>query len=222
MTTNFKDVNTGASVIIDSKTRQHYRKDYNNNTVIISTLCSKIYNELLKKFQESHFEPISLNMKHYGTIVVKAMAIEDINTLEDCELFEINNNIHPYLNSESLIAIAGMIANWDHLYNEAQEKRERCKLFYEENIKGHSKEMLELGNEIALALDDQEKRHHVNRLIERFYNDNKEHLKNALIEKFQNETGLTPEQIRTALTLSKNWNIYGDMYKSAYGYKPKF
>lgn len=217
MQTTFTDVNTSEAVIIDSNATEHYMYKYkrfeNVGTATISTKCAKIYNSLLQRFIANNFEPITLDMKGYGEISVHAYSDFPVTKLADYEMFEIFGGPSPYLINESLVAIAGKIANWDKICKNTANSKDKCAAFYDKCIKGHTAEQLNIGIDTAIKVHDAEyAAEKANTAFD----------KDAFLVPFTEQYGISIEEIKECLTLSNNWSSYSDWYKDLHGMRPSF
>lgn len=212
MTNTYMEPNTRNTIIIDTEAKQNITKEYHPEkqayTITISRLTASIFNKLLSKFIETDWEKIALTMKNGDVIEIDCFSqiYENIQKLDHCEFFNINGGPNPYMCSESLTEIAGMIADYDKLVKQNANNETFLRTYYRNNIQGHTYEELRLGNDTVLKLYEAD-------------------MTDADIDEdwmAANGINVSREELMTALQLSHSWEYYNDLYKSTYGHRPEF
>lgn len=205
--TTFTDVNTGATIIIDTEATEIYSEDAKTGVTTVNRTFARMYNELLKKFIDNNFAPIIVDMPT-STITINAYSDRElyISSLKDCTFFSIDNGPRPFMNSNSLVKITKFLADWENICKETEKQKADLQKFFEKKIKEHNSKMLATGNNIVITMA----------------NENKTRLTKNLLQRFQKETGLNPDEIKTAVRLANDWQTYSDQYKTLYGSRPKF
>lgn len=179
---------------------------FDNYAFVVSPKCAVTYNELLKRLTASAFEPIELTMKCGDKILITPCAWgNELNTLSDIEYFLVESERLPYMGQNSLIEVAAELCDYESLIAKQEDEKSRCRKFFEEHIKGHTSEQLNLGNKLAIN----------------FCQRQPEITREEYLEEMADRTGKSYEMLSNAMSFSDDLSFYSDWHKDLYGFRPR-
>lgn len=171
--------------------------------IIVSPLTVKIYNVILEKFKQNNFNPVSLHMNKSGDdVTITCCDATGLPFADGSKWFSITNAPCVGMSSDSLIEIAGMIADYD-MYVEREKQAQKClEDYYQEHIAGHSYDELDLGQRILAQLEPDIS--------------NKSRMTDNDIYRFSIKWSEPVEVIWDAVKLAEAWEVYSEKYKQIY------
>ena len=125
----------------------------NNGTDIMYFSCygMKVYNELLRRFEKSNFDTISIEMKSSGEkLEITPCSYKKKKSLANIDSFLIQGNQHDnWLCYHSLPELAAAILDYDNIIADFQKQDNNVTEFYNKHIKNMSKRLASIGYELC-------------------------------------------------------------------------
>lgn len=198
-----KEANTNNTIILDTnKDAKTIVTTYNSpkeKVLTVNTLTAVTHNALLQRLIDNGFNPITITIHDIDIQIAPLMKNpEDVHALKNVGWFNVTNAPYRW-ETDSLFELSAKIADYDNEIKADERTRASLRKLLDTKIKGHTSEELKLGNDLNISLYE-----------------------GMLIEELCEIHNITPETANQAITLSNNWEMYSDVYKSQYGYRPSF
>lgn len=198
-----KETNTNNIIMLDTdKNAKNIVTTYNSpkeKVLTVNMLTAVTHNALLQRLIDNGFDPITITISDIDIQIAPLMKNpEDVHALKNVGWFNVTNAPYHW-ETDSLFELSAKIADYDNEIKADERARASLRELLDTKIKGHTPEELKLGNDLNISLYE-----------------------GMLIEELCEIHDITPETANQAITLSNNWEIYSDVYKSQYGYRPSF
>lgn len=183
----------------------------NNKTNIMYFSCygMKVYNELLRRFEKSNFDTISIEMKSSGEkLEITPCSYKKKKSLANIDSFLIQGNQHDnWLCYHSLPELAAAILDYDNIIADFQKQDNNVTEFYNKHIKNMSKRLASIGYELWKKTNN--------------YPDAKGRPLEEVIDEYTKITEYSTKELKNAYQLYANIGNYSDLYKSVHNHRPK-
>ena len=165
---------------------------------------------LIKKFEESKWEEITLTIKATGDKVriTPCGYVSEIHSLKEVEYFLMDCATVNLCGSPSIDKIAKTLNEFAKLKEESESDSMRLEKFFKENIKGHTEEEYKIGSKIYDMVHEE----HVS-----FQTPYEE-----IAERFHKRLGITKEKAMACFKLVEDCGFYSDWHKDVWGHRPRY